>query len=60
MLDTLIRNGYSWTDLNEMTQEDLYDLINAKAELKKARQRKNERGQQNEGTLSLEDFIKKL
>ena len=43
-----------------MTQEDLYDLINAKAELKKARQRKNERGQQNEGTLSLEDFIKKL
>lgn len=60
MLDTLIRNGYSWTDLNEMTQEDLYDLINAKAELKKARKRKNERGQQNEGTLSLEDFIKKL
>lgn len=60
MLDTLIRNGYSWTDLNEMTQEDLYDLINAKAELKKARRRKNERGQQNEGTLSLEDFIKKL
>lgn len=60
MLDTLIRNGYSWIDLNEMTQEDLYDLINAKAELKKARQRKNERGQQNEGTLSLEDFIKKL
>ena len=60
MLDTLIRNGYSWTDLNEMTQEDLYDLINAKAELKKATQRKNERGQQNEGTLSLEDFIKKL
>ena len=60
MLDTLIRNGYSWTDLNEMTQEDLYDLINAKAELKKARQRKNERGQQNEGTLSLEEFIKKL
>ena len=60
MLDTLIRNWYSWTDLNEMTQEDLYDLINAKAELKKARQRKNERGQQNEGTLSLEDFIKKL
>ena len=60
MLDTLIRNGYSWTDLNEMTQEDLYDLINAKAELKKARQRKNERGQQNEGTLSLEDFIEKL
>lgn len=60
MLDTLIRNGYSWTDLNEMTQEDLYDLVNAKAELKKARRRKNERGQQNEGTLSLEDFIKKL
>ena len=60
MLDTLIRNGYSWTDLNEMTQEDLYDLINAKAELKKARQRKNERGQQNEGPLPLEDFIKKL
>lgn len=60
MLDTLIRNGYSWSDLNEMTQEDLYDLINAKAELKKARKRKNERGQENEGTLSLEDFIKKL
>ena len=60
MLDTLIRNGYSWTDLNEMTQEDLYDLINARAELKKARQRKTERGQHNDGTLSLEDFIKKL
>lgn len=60
MLDGLIRNGYSWSDLNEMTQEDLYDLVNAKSELKKVRRRKNERGQKNEGTLSLEEFIKKL
>lgn len=60
MLDGLIRNGYSWSDLNEMTQEDLYDLVNAKSELKKVRRRKNERGQKNEGTLSLEEFVKKL
>lgn len=36
MLHALITSGYRWADLDEMTEEDLYDLVNAKAKKKEA------------------------
>ncbi|WNM52681.1 hypothetical protein CoNPh8_CDS0127 [Staphylococcus phage S-CoN_Ph8] len=36
MIGTLIKDyGFRWSDFDDMTDEDLHDIVNAKAEYKK-------------------------
>ncbi len=60
MIGALIKDyGFRWGDFDDMTEEDLHDIVNAKAEYKK---KKNnvKKPQQTEEQLenSLENFLK--
>lgn len=59
MLDTLIREGYSWADLDSMSEEDLMDLVQAKVRLKELETGKKSqtRGRRKDEPMSLEDFV---
>lgn len=60
MLGTLIKDyGFRWADFDDMTDEDLHDIVNAKAEFKKKNQRNRENKQNNIAPEnSLESFLK--
>lgn len=58
MIAVLIKDhGFSWEDFNNMTDEDLHDIVNAKAEKKRKRKSVNKETQLS-STMSLEDFVK--
>lgn len=59
MLDTLIREGYSWADLDSMSEEDLMDLVQAKVRLKelKTGKKSQTRGRRKDEPMTLEDFV---
>ncbi|AIA64058.1 head-tail adaptor [Staphylococcus phage 6ec] len=60
MIGTLIKDyGFRWSDFDDMTDEDLHDIVNAKAEYKKKRQQNQENKQNNVSPEnSLEAFLK--
>ncbi|QDF14316.1 hypothetical protein [Staphylococcus phage PMBT8] len=58
MIATLIKDhGFRWSDFDDMTDEDLHDIVNAKAEKKKKKRTVNEKAQSKPST-SMEDFLK--
>ncbi|WWT40113.1 hypothetical protein [Staphylococcus phage PT94] len=58
MIATLIKDhGFRWSDFDDMTDEDLHDIVNAKAEKKKKKQTVKQETKSNPST-SLEDFLK--
>lgn len=58
MIATLIKDhGFRWSDFDDMTDEDLHDIVNAKAEKKKKKQTVKQDTKSNPST-SLEDFLK--
>lgn len=60
MIGSLIKDyGFRWSDFDDMTDEDLHDIVNAKAEYKKKRQQNQENKQNNVSPEnSLEAFLK--
>lgn len=59
MLDSLIREGYTMQDIDSFTEEELFDLVNAKVRLKEIKEGKHKRSNSNDnkGAMPLEDFI---
>jgi len=58
MLDTLIREGYSWADLDSMSEEDLMDLVQAKVKLKELKAgKKAQLEKDGKREMSLEEFL---
>lgn len=61
MLDTLIREGYTMQDIDSFTEEELFDLVNAKVRLKEIKEGKhktsNNSNNNDKGAMPLEDFI---
>lgn len=58
MIANLIKDhGFRWSDFDDMTDEDLHDIVNAKAEKKKKKQTVKQETKSNPST-SLEDFLK--
>lgn len=59
MLDSLIREGYTMQDIDSFTEEELFDLVNAKVRLKEIKEGKHKRSNinDNKGAMPLEDFI---
>lgn len=58
MIATLIKDhGFRWSDFDDMTDEDLHDIVNAKAEKKKKKKTVKKEAQSNP-SASLEDFLK--
>lgn len=57
MIANLIReHGFRWSDFDDMTEEDLFDLVNSKAQLKKKKRTTSE--QKGNPSTSMEDFLK--
>jgi non-homologous end joining protein Ku len=57
MIANLIReHGFRWSDFDDMTEEDLFDLVNSKAQLKKKKRTTAE--QKGNPSTSMEDFLK--
>lgn len=58
MLGTLIKDyGFSWSDFDDMSEEDLHDIVNAKAEFKK---RKKEQAERQEKQVPIENSLESL
>lgn len=60
MLDSLIREGYTMQDIDSFTEEELFDLVNAKVRLKEIKEGKhktNNNYSNDKGAMPLEDFI---
>ncbi|WWT40340.1 hypothetical protein [Staphylococcus phage PT1-4] len=57
MIANLIKeHGFRWSDFDDMSDEDLHDIVNSKAELKK-KKRTTKQPESNPST-SMEDFLK--
>lgn len=60
MLDSLIREGYTMQDIDSFTEEELFDLVNAKVRLKEIKEGKHKtsnNNNNNKGAMPLEEFI---
>ncbi|AWY02944.1 hypothetical protein [Staphylococcus phage VB-SauS-SA2] len=56
MIAHLIKDhGFRWSDFDDMSDEDLHDIVNSKAELKK--KKRNTKEPENPSS-SMEDFLK--
>lgn len=60
MLGALIKDyGFSWSDFDDMSEEDLHDIVNAKAEFKKRQKEQAERQEKQKPVEnSLESLLK--
>ena len=57
MIANLIKDhGFSWSDFDDMSEEDLHDIVNSKAELKKKKRSVKEK--ESNPSISMEDFLK--
>src|SRR5699024_10788257 len=57
MIANLIKDhGFSWSDFDDMSEEDLHDIVNSKAELKKKKRSVKEK--ESNPSSSIEDFLK--
>ena len=57
MTANLIKDhGFNWADLEDMSDDDLHDIVNSKAELKKKKQTVKQA--ENNPSTSMEDFLK--
>lgn len=57
MVANLIKeHGFRWADFDDMSDEDLHDIVNSKAELKKKKRTTKE--SESNPSSSMEDFLK--
>lgn len=59
MIAVLIKDhGFRWEDFDNMTDEDLHDIVNAKAEKKKKKRTVKQPDVKHDPSTSLENFLK--